>query len=224
MNILVVSDIHNDVENLANYIDKVAMLDFDVIVCPGDFTDVPPRGFKAADIARLILEEFKTLKKPILAVPGNLDGEIVKVLEEEGVSIHGKGRIVNGVGFYGFGGAKTPFNTSLEPSEEEMEAGLKKGFREVKNAKVKIQVTHSPPAGTKLDLLYTGAHVGSNAVRKSIEKNRPAAAISAHIHEARGTDEMGGTKLINSGLFPGGYCGIISIKNEQAETKIINLI
>jgi hypothetical protein len=224
MNILVASDIHNDIENLANNMDKVMMLDFDVLICPGDFTDVPPKGFKAVEIARLILEEFRTLNKPILAVPGNLDGDIVKMLEEEGVSIHGKGRVINGIGFYGFGGAKTPFNTSLEPSDEEMEAGLKKGFDEAKNAKFKVQVTHSPPARTKVDILYTGAHAGSNVIRKFIEENKPIVAISAHIHEARGTDEIDGTKIINAGCFSEGYCGIISIKNGHAETKIVNLI
>jgi hypothetical protein len=224
MEILVISDIHNDIENMINYMDKVSLLNFDVIVCPGDFTDVPPKGFGPEDVTRLILEEFKTLNKPILAVPGNLDGKIIKLLEEEGVSIHGTGKIIGGVGFYGFGGAKTPFNTSFEPSEEEIEAGLKRGFEKLKGTKARVQITHSPPVGTKLDVVYTGAHVGSNAVRKFIEMYKPVAAISAHIHEARGVDEIDGTKLINSGRFPEGYCGLVSIKEGKAEVKIVNLM
>jgi len=224
MNILVIEDIHNDIENLSNYADKIAMLDFDVIVCPGDFTDIPPRGFTPIDITKIILEEFKTFGKPILAVPGNLDGSIIDFLSKERVSIHGAGRIIDGVGFYGFGGAKTPFSTSFEPTEEEIEEGLKKGFEEVKNAELKVQVTHSPPLGTKLDVVYTGAHVGSSAVRNFIEKNKPIAAICAHIHEAKGTDEINGTKVINAGRFPEGYCGLISIKNKQASVNVVNLI
>ena len=224
MNILVVSDIHNDIENMAIYMDKVSLLDFDVIVCPGDFVDLPPRGFTSIDIAKLVLEELKTLKRPIVAVPGNLDKDVIKLLEEEGVSVHGRGKIINNIGFYGFGGAKTPFNTSYEPSEEETESGLTKGFEDVKNSKLKIQVTHIPPVRTRLDLIHTGAHVGSEAVRKFIEKNRPIVAISSHIHEAKGTDEIGETKLINSGRFPEGYCGLITIKNNQAKVKMVNLI
>lgn len=225
MNILVISDIHNDVENLLNYIDKVAMLNFDLIICPGDFTDITlPKGFTKVDIGKLIIEELNGLKKPILALPGNLDKEIIPLLEEEKINLHGNGKIIKDVGIYGFGGAKTPFSTSLEPTEEEIRTGLGRGFEKVKNAKIKVQVTHNPPAGTKMDLLYTGAHVGSEAVRMFIEEKKPAVAISAHIHEARGTDVLGETKLINSGRFPEGYCGLISIKKDEISTKVINLI
>jgi len=225
MNVLIVSDIHNDVENILNYMDKVALLDFDLIVCPGDFTDVTlPKGFRKLDIAKLIIEELNGLKKPVLALPGNLDKEIIPLLEEEKISLHGNGKVIKDVGFYGFGGAKTPFNTSLEPEEVEIKTGLERGFEKIKNAKTKVQVTHCPPARTKLDLLYTGAHAGSEAVRKFIEQKRPAVAISAHIHEAKGTDELGETKLINSGRFPEGYCGLVSIEKNETRTKIINLI
>jgi Icc-related predicted phosphoesterase len=94
----------------------------------------------------------------------------------------------------------------------------------VEGVKVKVQVTHAPPVRTKLDVVYTGAHVGSEAVRKAIEKFKPVLAISAHIHEARGVDEIGGTKLINAGRFPEGYCGLASIENGKVEVKIVNLI
>jgi Icc-related predicted phosphoesterase len=224
MEILIISDVHNDVENLMEYMDKISLLNFDVIVFPGDFSDVPPKGFSSLDISRIILEELKVFNKPILALPGNWDKDIIKFLEEEGISIHGNGKIINGVGFYGFGGARTPFNTSYEPSEEEIEKGLEKGYEMVKEAEVKVQVTHAPPFNTKLDVVYTGAHVGSVAVRKAIEKFKPVLAISSHIHEARGTDEMDGTKLINSGRFPEGYCGLATIKNGKVDVKVVNLI
>jgi hypothetical protein len=225
MNILVLSDIHNDVENILSYIDKVTLLDFDLVVCPGDFTDITvPKGFTKVDVGRLIIEELGGLKKPILAVPGNMDKEIIPLLEKEKISLHGNGRIVKDVGFYGFGGAKTPFSTPLEPEENEIKTGLELGFEKVKTAKTKVQVTHNPPARTKVDLLYTGAHVGSETVRKFIEEKQPAVAISSHIHEARGTDELGKTKLINTGRFPEGYCGLVTIKKGEVKTKIINLI
>jgi hypothetical protein len=224
MNVLIISDIHNDIENIMSYFDKTALLDFDVIVCPGDFTDVAPKSFSTTDIGKIIIEELKGFKKTVLAVPGNMDGDLLQMLEKEKVSIHGKGRVIDNVGFYGFGGAKTPFKTSLEPSEEEIKLGLEKAYNDVKNAKIKIQVTHNPPARTGLDMIYTGAHVGSEAVRKFIEEKKPMVAVSAHIHEARGVDNIGGTKIINSGRFPEGNCGLISIKNGKADVKVVNLI
>jgi len=225
MNILVVSDIHNDVENILSYMDKLESIDFDVVVAPGDFTDVIlPKGFTRTDIGKLIIEELRGFGKPVLALPGNMDKDILHLLEEEKTSLHGNGKIIKDVGFYGFGGAKTPFNSSFEPDENEIRSGLQKAFEKVENAKFKVQVTHNPPARTKLDLLYTGAHVGSEAVRKFIEDKQPDVAISAHIHEARGTDELGKTKLINSGRFPEGHCGLVSVEKNETKVKIINLI
>lgn len=225
MNVLVISDIHNDVENMMIYIDKLALLDFDVIVLPGDFSDVNmPKGFSQIDIGRIILEEFNSLKKPILALPGNQDKDIIPMLEECGVILHGVGKIIKKVGFYGFGGAATPFGTPFEPNEREVEEGLKKAYEMVKGCKMKVQVTHNPPARTKLDTIPSGAHVGSEAVRKFIEDKQPDAAICAHIHEARGVDELGKTKMINSGRFPEGYCGLITVDNEKTTVKIVNLI
>jgi len=225
MNILVISDIHNDVENIIGYIDKIALLDFDVIVLPGDFSDINvPKGFNQVDIGKLILEELKSLKKPILAIPGNLDKGLIPIFKEMGVNLHGAGKIVKNVGFYGFGGAATPFGTTLEPTEREIENGLKTAYQMVEKCKKKIQVTHNPPARTKLDRIGSGAHVGSEVVRKFIEEKQPDAAICAHIHEARGVDEIGVTKVINSGRFPEGYCGLITVGKEGTGAKVISLI
>ena len=66
MNILVVGDIHNDVENIMSYSDKISQLSFDAIVCPGDFTDVGLRGFTPADIAKLVIAEQSFSKDRLL--------------------------------------------------------------------------------------------------------------------------------------------------------------
>ena len=224
MKILVVSDIHADVEKILPLLDKVREIEFDVVVCPGDIIDVNiPQTFKPKDIAKIIIEELRSLEKPLLMVPGNMDGEIVDLLKEEKVSLHGDGVIIEECGFYGFGGARTPFGTMLEPSEEDLKLGLEMGWSKVKNAKYKVQVTHMPPFNTKLDIAFSGAHVGSEAIRKFIEQKKPIAAISAHIHEARGVDKLNSTFLMNSGKFTEGYCGLIEIEKEIVRGKIINL-
>jgi Icc-related predicted phosphoesterase len=225
MNVLAICDLHNDIENMLTYLDKLSKLDFDAIVAPGDFIDnILPRGMTQADIAELIIEELSSLGKPVLAVPGNMDKSILEILEKHDMSIHGKGKIVKGVGFYGMGGAATPFGTPLEPTEAELQKGLETGLQMVKDCEMKVQVTHNPPAGTKLDTISSGAHVGSLVVRKFIENVKPNAAVSAHIHEARGVDQIGSTTIVNPGRFPEGYCGIISIEKSQTFAKIINLI
>lgn len=226
MDIIIFSDIHNDVENLLTYFDKIKELKFDVVVCPGDFTDINvPKGFTQEDIVKLIITELKGLKKPILAVPGNVDTkDIVNILEKDGVSIHGKGRVIDDFGFYGYGGAKTPFGTNIEPSEEELKIGLKSAWKDVEKIKYKIQVTHNPPIGTRVDMVQSGAHVGSNVVKEFIETHEPILAISAHIHEAKGIDHVKKTFLINSGRFPEGYFGLINIENGSVKGRVLNLI
>jgi len=226
MDIIIFSDIHNDVENLLTYFDKIKELKFDVVVCPGDFTDInTPKGFTQEDIIKLIITELKGLKKPLLTVPGNVDTKnIINVLEKEGVSIHGKGRVIDGFGFYGYGGAKTPFETNIEPSEEELKIGLKSAWKDIENVKYKIQVTHNPPFGTRMDMVQSGAHVGSNVVREFIELYEPILAISAHIHEARGVDQLKKSFLINSGRFPEGYFGLVNIENGSVKGRVLNLI
>lgn len=226
MDIIIFSDIHNDVENLLSYFDKIKELKFDVVVCPGDFTDInTPKGFTQEDITKLIITELKGLKKPFLAVPGNVDTkDIINILEKEDVSIHGKGRVINDFGFYGYGGAKTPFETNIEPGEEELKMGLKNAWKDVEKMKYKIQVTHNPPFGTRVDMVQSGAHVGSSVVKGFIESYDPILAISAHIHEARGIDQLKKTFLINSGRFPEGYFGLVNIENGSVKGRVLNLI
>lgn len=225
MNIGVVSCIHGDIENLMKFLDKISLMKIDVLVCPGDFTDFTiPRGFSRMDICKLILEELKGLGKPVLTVPGSWDGEIIDFLRKSGTSVHAEGKIVDGVGFYGYGGAKTPFNTPFEPSEGEIELGLEKAYNDIKMIGTKVQITHAPPIRTRLDVIVSGAHVGSTAVRTFIEEHKPDVAVCSHIHEGRGVDEIGKTKLVNPGRFPEGYFGLVEIDDSRITTKVISLI
>ncbi|MEM5806041.1 MAG: metallophosphoesterase [Candidatus Aenigmatarchaeota archaeon] len=224
-NIAAIGCIHGDIENLMKFLDKLMLLNIDIIVCPGDFTDfLVPKGFSRIDVGKIILEELRSLNKPIIVVPGSWDGELIDFFKKENVSVHAEGKIINNIGFYGYGGAKTPFNTPFEPSEGEIELGLEKSYGEIKKSAVKIQVTHAPPIRTKLDMIVSGAHVGSESVRNFIEKNQPDVAICSHIHESRGVDELGKTKIINSGRFPEGYCGLVEVNDLEITTKVISLI
>ena len=224
MRILAISDLHNDTENVLKFLDKIEEINPDVIVCAGDILDATlPKGFSAEEIALIIIEEFSLLKKPFLAVPGNFDKDIINILDSKKVSIHGKGRIINDYGFFGYGGAKTPFNTPLEPDEGELKLGLYKAFINIKDTKYKIQVTHAPPINTSCDLLYSGLHVGSKVVREFIEEVKPNVAICGHIQEARSVDYIGNTIVVNPGRFPEGYVGLIEEKDGKLKAEILNL-
>lgn len=226
MRLVVLGDNHNDIENMFFYIERLSSINFDVIVYTGDFSDFNvPKGFTQEDVTKIIIKELKTLKKPIVAIPGNNDiKNIIDVLEKENVSVHGVGKIINNVGFYGFGGARTPFKTVYEPTDQEIEMGIRKALNDIKNTEIKVQVTHWPPINTKLDFIVTGLHVGSQIVRKFIEEVRPLVALSAHIHESRGVDYINNTLLLNPGRVSEGYIGIVEIKENRAEGRIVNLI
>ena len=225
LNIAAVGCIHNDIESLLTFIDRLSTLSCDVIVCPGDFTDsLLPRGFTRIDIGTLILEELRSLGKPVFVVPGSWDKDLIEFFNKENVSIHGSGKMYRNLGFFGYGGARTPFNLPFEPSDDELLRGITTSYKDVENAEIKVLVTHAPPLNTKLDIIPSGAHVGSAVVRKFIESHQPQIAICAHIHESKGSDVVGNTHIVNCGRFPEGYCGLINIEKDKITTEVVSLI
>lgn len=225
MDLLVIGDNHGDIENMISYIEKLENFNIDVIIYMGDFTDLnTPKGFTQKDITNILIEELKSLGKTILAIPGNNDTkDIIEILEKQGISLHSEGKIIGEYGFYGFGGAKTPFKTPFEPTEEELKQGLERAYNQVSSTKYKIQITHNPPINTGIDVIRAGAHVGSPIVRKFIEEKKPIIALSAHIHEAKGVDKLGETFLLNAGKFPEGYFGLININGNDVKGRVLNL-
>ncbi|MBI2654181.1 metallophosphoesterase [Candidatus Woesearchaeota archaeon] len=78
------------------------------------------------------------------------------------------------------------------------------GLKRLSNPKKTIYVIHAPPYNTKLDIVTTGTHVGSKAVRKFIEEEQPFLTLHGHIHESprmSGSwhDKIGKTICINVG-------------------------
>lgn len=216
LKILVFADIHGEFEKAGEVLDHVKTEGIDLILCPGDFTDMfaVPEGFSQIDIADMVLQEIMALKVPILCVPGNHDPyEVLELFNEYNVNLHEKAKTIKGVMFVGWGGALTPFNTIFEPSEEETKEYLEKLYQKTKNQDF-VLVVHNPPKNTKVDTTITKKHVGSESVRKFIEKRQPILVISAHIHEARGVDKIGRSTLFYPGALFEGYYGIVEIKGK----------
>ena len=72
------------------------------------------------------------------------------------------------------------------------------------NYKKAIYIMHSPPFGTKLDLIQGGSHAGSRSIKVFIEERQPLLTLHGHIHESpevSGTyiDRIGETLSINPG-------------------------
>jgi uncharacterized protein len=215
MKIIALGDIHNAFETAYGILKSEQ--DIDVILICGDITTHGSPGE-----AKRAIDKFREFGKPLLAVAGNMDsGEIDRILIKSGCSINGMGVILNDVGFFGVSGAPlSPLNTPYEIPEDRIFQFAEAGYNDVLNAKWKVFVPHAPPYCTKLDLAQTGAHVGSISVRKFIEERQPDISICGHIHEARGTDILGMTKVINCGKAADGYYSIIEAgKTIQMENR-----
>ncbi len=71
-----------------------------------------------------------------------------------------------------------------------------------------VYLMHSPPFGTRLDLIQGGKSAGSRSIKTFIEKNQPLLTLHGHIHESPELsgayfDRIGETLSINPGQFIG---------------------
>ncbi len=218
MEIISFGDIHEDFSNLIPL--KNELENADLVIVTGDLTN-----FNGRNEAEKVIEEIMKYNENILAQLGNLDQpEVNDYLTEKGINLHRNGFIREDIGIFGVGGSNlTPFNTPTEFSEVEIETFLLEGFGKVKDAKFKIMVPHMPPKDTKLDVISSGAHVGSQSVRSFILKHKPDISLSGHIHEARGSDKIENTVVFNAGMFrEGGYIRITKHSERlSAELKIL---
>ena len=193
VNLLVCSDIHGSKKALKTIRNAAEDDPFDAVVICGDLTtDGSPR------FARTLLDSLST---KVIAVPGNCDSKaIASLLDLAGASVHGKVVDVNGVRFFGFGGAPpSPYGMPFEIPEEIMAQKL----REV-GVRGGVMVTHTPALGMN-DRSASGSSMGSKAILDVASELRPRLALSGHIHEARGETVSRGTVFVNPGAAKDGY-------------------
>jgi hypothetical protein len=220
MKIIVIADIHGEINKLKKVINSIKE-PYDLIISPGDFTDMynHPMEFSQMDIANLIIHKLISLHKPIFCVPGNQDPyEILNILDGFDANLHEKIRSFNSLNFIGFGGAVTPFATKFEPPEEETKTSLEKLVKDVKNNFVLL--VHNPPKNTKLDKTAGGKHVGSKVIGDFIIKHKPILTVSAHIHESAGIDKLGNTTLFYPGPVMEGKYGVVEIDRGKVKCRI----
>src|SRR4030042_914428 len=205
MKLFVVSDIHGE----TRYFEAAAGLikAADLVVVSGDITRTG--DCKSAEGMLSCIEHYTN---KIIAVHGNWDRDEVRaLLEERGYGIHGRGRIIDGIGFFGVGGSnQTPMNTVSEYTEEEISQVLSAGNRDIAGAVKMVLVSHVPPRRVR-DRTFIGFRGGGRAIREFLDGNAIDLCLTGHIHEAFGGERLHNCIVVNSGSFKKGRYSLANI-------------
>ena len=189
MRILAFSDLHRDRRRARRLVQMAG--EADVVVGAGDFA-----SFRLG-LDRTI-DSLREIDVPVILVPGNNESDNALWRASGGwpsaVVLHGSGRVIDGVPFFGLGGGvpPTPFPWSFDLSEEEADARL------AECPDGAVLAVHSPPSGY-VDEAF-GRHLGSEAILRAIERRRPRLVVCGHIHQAWGQEaRIGETRVVNVG-------------------------
>ena len=206
MRIAYVVDVHDRFEAVPRALAEMGLVD--VLVVGGDITT-----FGTPDEAKRAIELWRPLVPRLLAVAGNMDSPAIDArLVELGVSLAGRGVAIGDVGIVGVSAAPfSPLHTPHEIRDDELGRLAVVGLAEVSACRVRIFCPHAPPYGTACDRLRSGEHVGSPALRAVVERERPDVVLCGHIHESRGEDMIGASRIVNPGPVASGHYALIEI-------------
>lgn len=197
----------------ANRVKKVGA---ELIVICGDITNFGP-----AKQAQALLSPITESNVQVLYVPGNCD--LPSLLENKIKGAHGIHEScvkIDDLVFIGVGGAQSgPLNTPLEFPDAEISAILARGLSKCSSSERLVLVSHIPPFKTKVDLAFNGEHIGSQSVRRFVEDKKPLAVFCGHVHEARGSDNLSDTIILNPGPARHGYYAVADI-NDKVEVRL----
>ena len=205
MRLLLLTDIHGDVEKLEKIVDRE---DYEAVLCAGDLSDAKEFDDYEAQLGE-VLDVFEQQGKMTKAVPGNMDPEekCVRELIQRRMNIHKKIASFEDFEAVGFGGGITPFGTPFEPEGSEIKNAVETLYSRMKSDR-RFGVIHQPPADTNLDVA-DGEHVGSVEVRELIEEKDFELVLTGHIHESRGRQVIEDTLVVNPGPVMEGYYAVV---------------
>ncbi|MBE6350510.1 MAG: serine/threonine protein phosphatase [Spirochaetaceae bacterium] len=241
MKILVLSDIHGDIDNLNKLENEFKTAD--LVLFGGDFA-----RFNELETGKPVLDALVKKHTSIYAVLGNCDSpEFLEELEKEDISVQGTLVSAHGLAIIGSGGAlKFTGTTPNERSEEELLSDLRyiaeasfytdneelnteelTESQETENASPVswdnlIVISHQPPADTKCDTITSGIHVGSKELRTFVETYKPLLLLCGHIHESAGIDTIGDSLIINPGSLAEGSYGLVEVQKQKGIWKVVN--
>jgi Icc-related predicted phosphoesterase len=204
MRLAYVVDVHGQPEAVAAAVASLGALD--VLIVGGDITTggTPEQAERA-------IESWRPLAPRLLALAGNMDSpEIDARLIELGVSLDGRGVALGEVGVFGVSAAPiSPLHTPYELDDDELARRIERGFAAVRSCPTTVFCPHAPPADTSCDRLASGEHVGSAVVRTFVEREQPDLVLCGHIHESRGVDTVGRSRIVNPGPVTSGHAALV---------------
>lgn len=216
MKLLILADIHGNTKHLSRLADEAAACD--AVVLAGDITN-----FGGRDDVVMVLDALEAFKKPIIAVPGNCDLPVVDhELQARSYSVHANVVTLGEFAFLGAGGSLPCPGTTPNEAGEGVFRDILEAAAEMAAGKSLVLVTHQPAWNTKLDTAGD-RHTGSRAIREFIETHKPALAVSGHMHEALGTDQIGPTTLVNPGPWRNGRYAIADVTSESVTINLLSV-
>lgn len=168
---------------------------------------------------RIAEERLRSLPVKCFISPGNDDlFELDPLLQRSDVVIYPEGRVVDLDGEHtmiscGYANM-TPWRCPRDIEDEELQVRLEAMVNQVPDPSRCVFNLHAPPYDSTLDIapqidadlrpvLVAGQPqmipVGSQAVRKAIERYQPVVSLHGHIHESRGATTLGRTVCLNPG-------------------------
>lgn len=216
MHFLVLSDIHGNLEGLDKLDDCFKQAD--AVLFAGDFA-----RFEHEETGLPVLEKLCSKHDTIFSVLGNCDNpEFITEIEKKDISVQKSLANYEGLSFIGSGGGSkftgtTPFERTDEELDSDLELIKEQGNQEWNNL---IVLMHNPPKDTKCDAISNGMHVGSPLLREFIEKYKPLAVITGHIHESAGIDTIGNTTVINPGALLENNYAWLDVEKQEDSFKV----
>ncbi len=219
MRIIALSDFHGSSVAVDKAAQAIISEDADLTLVTGDL------AFHSMDSAFSILQRLSASESPMFFVPGNMDTTELIDFKQSGSArcIHGRCETFGDFSFIGVGGAvRGPFMTPFETTEKEIQETLQKAVKDCRDQKL-VLISHVPPKNTLVDLTRSGMHAGSEAVRSFIELMQPFLTVCGHIHEARGTDKIGKTLVVNPGPAQNWFYSVIDL-TDTISVKLLEFV
>lgn len=195
MCLAVVGDVHAELERLDRVLARASTEAPDAVLLVGDLGShdlsyarrrTPERDARYLASVEEVLRRARAIA-PVLYVPGNHD---LPNLAFEG-NVDGRVVTLAGVRIGGVGGAGPGrFGFAYEWEEDAIRARAE--------LDCDVLLCHTPPARTPLDRVWSGEHVGSEALRERAERHA-GVFVCGHIHEAPGVVQLGSALCVNAG-------------------------
>jgi hypothetical protein len=215
MKLLGITDLHGSRRALGRILDAAGGVD--VVLLGGDISN-----FGSPDDVEALLHQARSTGAEVLAVAGNCDSAAIDGrLAELRASLHGRGVVLGGVGLHGLSGMPPWLPTMYQFTERELAEFLAAGHRAIGDARPHVVLSHPPPRNEALDRTASGANVGSTALRAFVDEHQPTLVVCGHIHEGRGVETLGRTKVVNCGLAAAGQYALVELAEIGEEVAVM---